>query len=189
MNRGTDLARGDYLLYLNGGDTLAGSEVLGALAAVLARECPDFLYGDSIECQLNGSLDSKVARGCESAAIGMFTHHQSMVFSRAVLSQFGLRYDLSYPIAADYDFILRFLDKSATTVRFSGPIASFSAGGISQTKHHAGRREQFLVRKRHCKSVTFATRVYLMQAAGKYLRVVSPKIYWGMRAVYAKLFW
>ncbi|MFC3119381.1 glycosyltransferase [Jhaorihella thermophila] len=44
MNRGTSLARGDYLLYLNGGDVLARENVLATVGTVLTSERPDFLF-------------------------------------------------------------------------------------------------------------------------------------------------
>lgn len=187
MNRGTDLARGDYLLYLNSGDTLAGPSVLAAVAKLLSSERPDFFYGDSLERQLDGEDVFKIAYSHKSAPSRMFTHHQSMIFRRAIVSDAGLRYNLAYPIAADYDFTLRFLERANRIVRFPGVIANFSAGGVSQVKHHIGRQEQFAVRRRHFGNTGFAVRVYLMQVFGQYMRAFSPKLYWLLRAVVGKI--
>lgn len=188
MNRGTELARGDYLLYLNSGDTLAAPGVLAEVGSVLSAVRPDFLYGDSLERQLDGDDVLKVAHSHHSAPKRMFTHHQSMIFSRKLVSEAGLRYDLAYTIAADYDFVLRFLDLASKIARFPKVIANFSAGGVSQVKHHAGRREQFVVRRRHFGSIGFAVRVYLMQVFVKCLRTFSPKLYWRLRAIVGKVF-
>ncbi|KGE03813.1 glycosyltransferase [Pseudohaliea rubra] len=188
MNTGTGLTRGVYVIYLNSGDTLAGPEVLSELGAVLTSEQPDFLYGDSLERQLDGEEVFKIAHSHKSAPARMFTHHQSMIFRRAIVSDTGLRYDLAYPIAADYDFTLRFLEQANRIVRLPGVIANFSAGGVSQVKHHVGRREQFVVRRRHFGNTGFAVRVYLMQVFGQYMRAFSPKLYWRLRAVAGKMF-
>lgn len=186
MNTGTELARGVYLIYLNGGDTLAGPEVLSKVGAVLTSAWPDFLYGDSLERQLDEESVIKIAHSHKSAPARMFTHHQSMIFRRAIVLDTGLRYDLAYPIAADYDFTLRFLERAIRIVHFPGVIANFSAGGISQVKHHAGRREQFMVRREHFGNTGYAVRVYMMQVFGKYLRAFSPKLYWRLRAIAGK---
>ncbi|MBM1817359.1 glycosyltransferase [Pseudosulfitobacter pseudonitzschiae] len=186
MNIGTGLAHGGYLIYLNSGDTLAGPEVLSEVGTVLTSERPDFLYGDSLERQLDGEDVFKIAHSHNSAPVRMFTHHQSMIFRRAIVSDAGLRYDLAYPIAADYDFTLRFLKQANRIVRFPGVIANFSAGGVSQVKHHVGRREQFVVRRQHFGNTGFALRVYLMQVFGHFMRAFSPKLYWRLRAFAGK---
>src|SRR5256885_15677190 len=50
MNKGLDRARGDYVVFMNSGDTFADDEVLQKVAAAAAvRPRPDLVYGDAID--------------------------------------------------------------------------------------------------------------------------------------------
>lgn len=188
MNTGTERASGEYLIYLNSGDTFAEPEVLAKIGALLTAKQPDFLYGDSLELQLDGQEMFKLAHSHRNAPARMFTHHQSMVFSHKLIADNRLSYNLSYSIAADYDFVLHVLNHATTILRLPGVIAKFSAGGVSQIKHHQGRREQFLVRKTHFDSSVFAARIFVMQTAARLVRSLSPKLYWRMRAAFGAVF-
>lgn len=187
MNRGTRAARGDYLLYLNGGDRLADPTVLKAVEELLERERPDFLYGDSLERQLDGSVALKRARGHQSAKLGMFTHHQSMIFSRDLIQKNAIAYDLRYPIAADYEFTLHNLKYAKRILRYEGPIATFACGGVSQIQPEKGRIEQFKIRSMRFQSIRLATLIYVSQVANQTIRNMSPKLYWFLRSAWIRM--
>ena len=109
MNKGIEKAQGLYILFLNAGDTLAHSDVLTDLAAYIAERdlVPDFVYGDSYE-EVAGSVPIyKEARPYTKIDLGMFTHHQAMLYRREAIGD--LRYNRRYRIAGDYDFTARFL--------------------------------------------------------------------------------
>lgn len=109
MNKGLERAGGEYLIFLNAGDSLAGPETLANIASAIrdADAVPDFIYGDSCETAPGGRKFYKRAKSHERISRGMFTHHQAMIYRREAVGE--LRYDLRYEIAADYDFTCRFL--------------------------------------------------------------------------------
>lgn len=187
MNRGTKLASGAYLIYLNGGDQFANPHVLASLIEVLTNETADFIYGDSLERQTNGDLELKIASSCESARYGMFTHHQSMVFRRKIIENHGINFDTQYTIAADYDFVLHYLRHADQIVKLGGPIATFAAGGASQVKCRQGRIEQFKIRHAHFDSRAFAYRMLVIQTLSRSIRIFLPKLYWELRRVWVRL--
>lgn len=154
MNKGIERAGGDYLIFMNAGDSFADENVLSAMAPLLENREPFFLYADSHEeagtsdtVDKPGNLYRKRARSHQSAPLGMFTHHQAMVYNRQSLG--NLRYDLSYKIAADYDLTLRFLRKNGggEILYWPHPLCLFEAGGISQQRAQQGRTEQYKIRK------------------------------------------
>ena len=102
MNKGIECSEGDYLIFLNGGDSFADADILSTLAKVIKAERPDFIYGDALE----GGFYKK-ARAHKKLDWGMFTHHQAMVYRRAAVGE--LRYDTGLKIAADYCFTMMFL--------------------------------------------------------------------------------
>ncbi|MCD8493951.1 MAG: glycosyltransferase [Alphaproteobacteria bacterium] len=148
MNKGIERANGQYLIFMNAGDVFAGDNVLAGLATLLAEAGnPAFLYADSEEEGEKSRIYYKHARSHHMAALGMFTHHQAMVYDRAVLGD--LRYDLSYKIAADYDLTLRFLQQNGAgkIVYWPHALCRFEAGGISQQRAQQGRAEQYKIRQ------------------------------------------
>ncbi|HEU4839541.1 MAG TPA: glycosyltransferase family 2 protein [Micavibrio sp.] len=170
MNKGIARARGDYLLFLNAGDTLADMDILATLGRA-AKEQPDFIYGDSLET--GGTY--KKARPHDKAAWGMFTHHQAMLYRRERIG--GLRYDTGYKIAADYDFTARFLKGELSVHYIPTAICVFETGGISQRHMTSGRTEQFRARKSHGMQPWMNMAVFAGQTAAAAIKRLSPGIY------------
>jgi putative colanic acid biosynthesis glycosyltransferase len=148
MNIGLSVADGDYLIFLNAGDTLPDPGTLGHLARTIDRERsepPDFFCGNALERGTGNRLLTKRARSHRFAWYGMFTHHQAMVYRRALVE--GLSFDLTWEIGADYAFTLDTLSKSVRVVRLDAALVLFEGGGRSQTLAALGRRDQAEIRQ------------------------------------------
>lgn len=174
MNKGIGYATGNYLLFLNAGDTLASPDTLERVKEAMAS-APDFIYGDSIEAD-----NHKPARHHSGILSGMFTHHQSMFYNRHLLGP--LRYDTSYKIAADYKFTLAFLKKSGVILYCPFPVCIFEQGGVSQTHVRHGRIEQFRARREldACHPIRNFF-IYGLQSVTMAIRRASPRLYWFLR--------
>jgi putative colanic acid biosynthesis glycosyltransferase len=148
MNIGLAAASGEYLIFLNAGDTLAEPGTLKTLAEHIER-CvrPDFIYGDALEKGAGDRMLVKRARSHHLKWYGMFTHHQAMVFRRELVE--GQRYDLAWKIGADYAYTLDTLSKCVRVARVNAPLALFEGGGLSQAQAALGRREQAEIRRSH----------------------------------------
>ena len=135
-----------HVLFLNAGDRLADDRVLERLLPALA-EHPEsgLLYGNALEELPDGRLVMKRARSHRRAVLGMFTHHQAMVYRLAALP--GIRFDLRHELAADYAFTLTVLDRSGQAQFIPLPVCIFAAGGRSQQDPARGRREQARIRR------------------------------------------
>jgi len=181
MNRGTDCAQGRYLLYMNSGDTLAEPDTLAAISKALVEKEPDFLYGDSLERQLDGEIRLKPSRPIKRLPLGMITHHQAMLFRREVVEDIRLRYDLAYQIAADYDFVLRHVRASEIIHYLPQPICVFERGGTSFQKRNIARREQFHIRRAAYNSTLFAATIFAAQWGLRTFRGIFPSGYWALR--------
>lgn len=179
MNKGIDLALGDYIIFMNAGDLFAQTQTLQKIRDAIQFSKPDFIYGDAWETDGRRTA-FKPARSYLKVAKGMFTHHQAMFFKRSLIRE--LRYDLNYKIAADYDFVLRFLNKASTCLYVPQPICVFRSGGMSQTNVRQGRNEQFLIRQKQ-KTVSLPSNAltYALQAAAWGFRACAPGIYWKLK--------
>lgn len=185
MNKGIDRATGDYLLFLNAGDRLAAPETLANIASAISDESvqPNMIYGDSLEAAPDEAPFYKAARTHRLINMGLFTHHQAILYRREALGD--IRYDLGYKIAADYDLTLRFLMAHHDNVLYvPRPFCLFESGGVSQTSPDIGRKEQFLSRKRNgsC-GLLVNTLIYLRQLLSWQIRRVCPGFYKRAKAI------
>jgi len=147
MNKGMACAGRDYLFFLNAGDALAAPETLQSIQDHIGTQRPGFIYGDAFEGPADGPFHLKKARSPGHRPLHMFTNHQSMMYRRDIAQ--GLQYDTTYRIAADYDFTVRFLQKTNDRLYCPFSICRFETGGISQQNAALGRREQFTIRERN----------------------------------------
>ena len=135
-----------HVLFLNAGDRLADERVLERLLPALADHPESgLLYGDALEVRSDGGLTMKPARSHRRAALGMFTHHQAMIYRLGALS--GVRFDLRHTLAADYAFTLTVLDRGGPAQRLPLSVCIFATGGRSQQDPARGRMEQAIIRR------------------------------------------
>ncbi len=179
MNKGTENARGHYLLFLNAGDEFAIPDILELIAPHTEKK-PEFIYGDALE-PTKKEPTYKHARRYKELAWGMITHHQSMLYRRHTIRDFKMHYSLLYEIASDYDFTVRFLLKAKKIVYIPKPICIFEQGGVSQKNAAKGRREQFIIREK-LEMVSTAKNLYILiiQALSWNFRTHCP---WGYKAL------
>lgn len=186
MNKGIDRARGDYIVFMNAGDEFATSDTLAAIKTALENEketCPpDFIYGDAFESG-EGAKNAplyKAARSHKYPERGLFTHHQAMYYRRALIG--AQRYDLSYPVAADYKFTAQFLGRCRHVLYINKPLCLYESGGLSQKQAAAGRKEQYAIKKDlHLAPLYKCTFIYMRQSLTQALRGLSPRLYWALR--------
>ena len=105
MNKGINMAHGDYIIFMNSGDVFADERVIEDMISYMDR---DIVYGDVIRKYIDRQ---KYERSysypglCLLLSIGRMMSHQS-VFTRAdILREQG--FNESYHICADYEFITR----------------------------------------------------------------------------------
>ena len=146
MNKGIEMAGGEYLLFLNAGDELAGPDVLEKTTATIkAEDRPDLLYGNSYERTIDGQLHKKISGPYRRIWYGMFTHHQSIFYKRSTVG--SLRYRLEYPICSDYAFTGEVLARSTDIVQLPFEVSIFAQGGLSFQEEEQGERDHWKIKK------------------------------------------
>ena len=115
LNKGINNSSGDIIAFLHADDIYASNIVLKSVAAKFEESSTDSVYGD-LE-YVSKENTEKTIRFWRS---GTFAHsklkrgwmppHPSFFVKKSVYDQFGL-FDLSFKIAADYDFMMRVLFK------------------------------------------------------------------------------
>lgn len=125
MNKGIVRSVGQYCLFLNAGDELAGPDTLLQVSQSVVSQ--DIVYGDAIEITDNAEAYKK-AFGHQRAGYSMFTHHQAIFYRREMLSA---GYDTSFKLAADWAMTSLLLSAGASALYVQYPICRFHRGGAS----------------------------------------------------------
>lgn len=135
MNKGIELATGDYVGILNSDDTFYESDTIAKVADFLVKNPLDACTGDIVQHR-NGKIIRKYSSKIwspEKLKIGFMPPHPSIFFKRELFKKFGL-YQLGYKIAADYELIIRYFLKFGISYKYSGIITtSMAVGGESSS--------------------------------------------------------
>jgi putative colanic acid biosynthesis glycosyltransferase len=179
MNAGLEAAQAPYVWFLNGGDALASPAVLATIMDALTEKS-DLLYGDALELEADGSQWRKPARPHQTVVKGMFTHHQAMIYRRALCP--NLRFNSHYRIAADYAFTIGFI-KQAVSIRYlPEPFCRFAAGGRAQQAALQGQREQDKIRRELLATNALErSSIQMRQTLSRWLRRLAPALWRALR--------
>ena len=150
MNQALEhVAPGSWVLFLNADDRLSDADTLGSLGKTLGPAemlCADILWltesGDPI--RVSGGVLSVRAL----ASRGMVVHHQGMLVRREVFDRFG-RFDLSFLISADYEWVVRVVANGIRTKKLDLCLSEVRLGGASDRARGRGAFERGKVALRY----------------------------------------
>lgn len=126
MNKGINLASGEYTIFMNAGDTFSSRETL----AKMASECTDDVIFGDVYFHFDGQSKVSVhAKGLDYITKGMPFVHQSTFVKTSLLKK--EQFDLKYKIASDYDLFWRLYVNNAKFKYVKQIVANFRAGGVS----------------------------------------------------------
>lgn len=174
MNKGLNMASGDYIIYMNAGDTFASESTL-LLIADCANKCqrdtgrlPAVVYGETdwtddlgiIIGHRNHSVPKKLS--WRSFKQGMLVCHQAF-YARLDLAK-RCPYNLKYRFSADIDWCIRVMkeaDKQGLSlVNAQQLVALYQKEGQTTQNHRASLKERFDVMCNHYGTIT----TYLLHA-------------------------
>ena len=130
MNKAVERARGDYVLFLNSDDALATDHVLGDAQADLGREMPDFAFGSTASQDEAGNETVTRRMSLNAVLQRMPFCHNSVFIRRDVFLALG-GHDTRFPVAADYDLVLRLVAKGYRGLKLDYPVSLFWTRGVS----------------------------------------------------------
>jgi glycosyltransferase involved in cell wall biosynthesis len=149
MNKGIDLASGELINFMNAGDSFYDADTVQRVMDSRCRSA-DLIYG---HCQLQYEPDTVVVwRSGTVDALwrGMIFRHQSL-FTRATVCR-QQRFDLSYKIGADFDFIFNCHRNGFRFCRVDLTVASVGVGGFSDVHFIRAISENKRAVQHHLKS-------------------------------------
>ena len=141
MNAAVSYAKGDYVIFMNCGDTFFDEDVLKNTAKFI-DENPDkkIYYGDAY-FELSKQVISQPKEITESICYRHMPNHQSCFFDRLLWNDMSL--NTSYKIRADYDFFLRcYFEKEIRPAYLGITVALYEGGGYSENKENQKRDKE-----------------------------------------------
>ena len=154
MNKAIGLAGGEYIVWLNAGDSFADADALTRLAHAAEREPnADVLYGQTLLVDSHRRvigprhLTAPATLCAASFKRGMVVCHQAFVARRDIMPQ----YDMNYRYSADYDWCIKILKQSrANAYCGDAPLIHFlSDEGTTVSHRRASLVERYRIMCRH----------------------------------------
>jgi glycosyltransferase involved in cell wall biosynthesis len=155
MNKGLKNATGEFVLFMNAGDSFFDKNVLKNIFSS-EKIHADFIYGDTMFVDMQekeiGLMSNIRKRKLHSNLTwkemnhGMMFCHQSFIVKRKIAPFYNLKYKLS----ADIDWIIQCMKNSNSNYYYDKtPIANFQIGGASVQNQRASLIERFQVLANH----------------------------------------
>ncbi|MCD8165268.1 MAG: glycosyltransferase [Bacteroides sp.] len=149
MNKGIRQATGDYLCFLNAGDTfytpLTLQEIVDTLPAT--GDLPDIIYGETAIVDKEGAflymrrLSAPEHLTWKSFKSGMRVCHQAFLVKRSLAEPYDLRYRLS----ADFDWCIRMMKKTNRICNTHLILINYLNEGMTTRNHKASLKERFRI--------------------------------------------
>ena len=152
MNKGLLLATGDYVCFLNAGDSFHEDDTLQQMVHTIREPgLPDVLYGETALVDAEGHfvrmrrLQAPEHLTWHSFRQGMLVCHQAF-FAKRTLAE---PYDLRYRFSADFDWCIRIMKKAKVLHNTHLTLIDYLDEGMTTRNHKASLRERFRIMAKH----------------------------------------
>ena len=176
MNKGIAAANGEYLIFLNAGDSLYAPDTLQKIADFIGENRPDIIYGetaivDSERCFISmRRLKAPEKLTWKSFRMGMLVCHQAFIARRRLAPT----YDLTYRFSGDFDWCIRCMKKADSIVNTHLTLINYLNEGVTTRNHKASLKERYHIMVKYYGRIPvmllhlwFAVRYYTTRLLGR----------------------
>jgi glycosyltransferase involved in cell wall biosynthesis len=179
MNKGIEMASGDFIYFLNSDDTLYNSEVIkNVVEGINQNPKYDYYYGGVISKNMFGSNSSNIfLKEIPNRSIksGQNIRHQSLFVRKELFKQLGL-FSLDYKVNSDYEWECRLVKNGKLGHFLNIIIANYNQTGFSSKGTWSQYREKISIIRKYfgffagfiyaIKSVFKFSSVYILKRTG-----------------------
>ena len=148
MNKGIDIATGEWINFMNAGDSFAEPSTISNVINNLDKNT-DIIAGDIYYLE-NSKSTYKKSYGLDKKFDGMFCCHQAMFVKTYLMKKY--KFNTIYKIVADYDFTLKCAMNNYNFQFVDFAVANFLSGGISETNKIQAKIEDFFIQSHYIKN-------------------------------------
>ncbi|HJD91052.1 MULTISPECIES: glycosyltransferase family 2 protein [Bacteroides] len=153
MNKALNIARGEYICFLNAGDKFHQEHTLAQIVSQLdnLNFSPDVVYGETALVDNNGvflrmrRLSAPKSLTWKSFKQGMLVCHQAFFAKRELVST----YDLQYKFSSDFDWCIKILKKANSTYHTQLTLIDYLHEGLTTANHKKSLMERFKIMSKH----------------------------------------
>ena len=155
MNKGLAKVTGEWVIFMNAGDTFAGTDTI---SRVFEHDLTGYgvVYGDTLAGYSRAQVLKKAGKP-EDLVKGMIFCHQAAFVRTNLIKEQG--FDLQYAIGADFDMMFGLLSAGCRFKHLPFPIAVVDVSGLSNRKMVQSAREHFAIAGKYRK-LTLQERLY-----------------------------
>ena len=148
MNKAATLASGDYLCFLNAGDTFYDSSSVEKMMAQLnENSLPDIVYGETAIVDNQGNflymrrLKTPEVLTWKSFKQGMVVCHKAFFIKRPLFES----YNLNYRFSADFDWCIRMMKKANILFNTHFTLIKYLNEGTTTANRTASLKERYKI--------------------------------------------
>jgi len=173
MNKGIDLANGEWINFMNAGDGFSNySTIINTYLNINMNF--DVIYSD-VEIDFGKFTVVKKPLTLERMDLGMTFHHQSCFVKTNLMKQY--KFDTTYKLAADYNFLYTLYQSGNVFYYFNKPISKVIPDGDSDKQRLKVLKEYYRIQSSKNKffsSIYFVYR-YLSELVKLIIKKILPK--------------
>lgn len=147
MNKGIQKATGEWINFMNAGDSFCEKNTISKVINELDKDT-DLISGN-INYIKNNSNQSLKAIGLNNCLNGMFCFHQTLFTKISVMKKY--MFSLEFKIAGDYDFALKCYMNQHIFKFLDFNIANFIADGMAESNPIKARIEEMFIQSKYLK--------------------------------------
>jgi glycosyltransferase involved in cell wall biosynthesis len=153
MNKGLNLATGDYIWFINAGDRIHSPNTIREIVNQLStlNSQLSIIYGETEISDAQGNslgmrrLKAPKRLTWKSFQMGMLVCHQSFIVRREIAGA----YDLQYRYVADFEWCIRCLKRADHILNTHQTLSCFLEAGFSAANRKAALKERYEVMCRY----------------------------------------